>query len=46
MLDELPFLAKQDENFIEVLQSLSFVPTESGKLKCPTELYDPGKDIE
>ena len=41
MLTELPLLAHQDDSFTQLLSRTSFVPTESGSLKSPAELYDP-----
>ncbi|KAH9323717.1 hypothetical protein KI387_018356, partial [Taxus chinensis] len=41
ILHELPQLCVQDSTIRELLKSLEFVPTVSGRLRSPNSLYDP-----
>lgn len=41
MLQELPHLEAMDSNFSDFISAAAFVPTASGQLRAPEELYDP-----
>ena len=41
MLRELQELASQDSSFLQLLGATSFVPTDSGDLRTPAQIYDP-----
>lgn len=41
ILQELPQLCMQDPSIREILKKLEFVPTFTGRLRCPSVLYDP-----
>ena len=41
MLRELQELGSQDSSFLQLLGVSSFVPTDSGDLRTPAQIYDP-----
>ncbi|KAL9266715.1 Sacsin-like protein, partial [Drosera capensis] len=41
LIRDLPQLCIEDSSFKEILRNTEFIPTRTGAVKCPTDLYDP-----
>lgn len=44
VLQNLPLLSLEDVSIKDLLRNLTFIPTPTGALKCPSVLYDPSNE--